>query len=162
MVEYVKTRSGPGLVSFPDIPVGTYKCVVEAIGYQTETLSVEVKEGVTSHYEVYLEEVIEIVYKPSEVTILVHSAVSTSLSADPSEIGTSAVPAEVGSVVPITATLVETATGNPIPGKTLHFYDPTGAELAFSVTDVNGQVIFSYTVKAEDDGQNLRIAYLGD
>lgn len=104
-----------------------------------------------------------VVYKPSEVKILVHSAISTGLTASPSEIGTVASPAEIGTVVQILTILIEVATGNPITGKTLHFYYPDGTEQGTGkVTDLNGQATFNYTVRAEDDGLELSIQYLGD
>lgn len=111
------------------------------------------------------EEVSEITYKPSEVTILVHAkslAVDSSLIAKPTEIGTVDLPVDEGTVVPITGTLTETATENPIVGKTLHLYYPDGAEVGIGVTDANGQATINYTVRVEDDSQTLSMKYLGD
>lgn len=103
-------------------------------------------------------------YQPSEVLITVHvspAPIPTTLLADPSEIGTVDAPVDEGTTHNITATLTD-AGGNPIEGKTLHFYDPDGAELGTGVTDVNGQTVFTYTADVTHDGKQLKIAYLGD
>lgn len=109
----------------------------------------------------YVEEGEVISYKLSEITILVHSAIGTILVANPSEIGTVVNPATVGTSIPITVTLTD-LNGTPIAGKTLHFYYPDVSLIDTQVTDTLGNAVFTYVVRAEDDGQRLSIAYLGD
>lgn len=111
------------------------------------------------------EEVGEVTYNPSEVTILVHAFTpgeDTALTAEPNEIGTAAEPVEVGTVLAIIGTLTKTADGSPIEGETLRLYYPDGTEVGIAVTDVNGQAIINYTVRQEDDMKYLSLKYLGD
>jgi len=100
-------------------------------------------------------------YKASKVLILVHVSRPTSLTVNPTEIGTIDNPIDEGTTISITATLTDNQ-GNPIQGKTLHFYGTDGTEITTATTDTNGQATFNYTANVNDDGKNLKIAYLGD
>ena len=110
---------------------------------------------------IYEEETLVVKYKPSEVTILVHAKQPTTLTANPSEIGTETNPLDEGAEVPIEATLLDKL-GSPIQGKQLHLYNPDGTEVNAQTTDANGKASFTYTANSDHDGKLLSIKYLGD
>ena len=100
-------------------------------------------------------------YKPSEVAIIVHAGRLTNLSALPNEIGTIDNPVDEGTNIDITVTLTDKQ-GNVVNNKTLHFYKPDGTEITTGQTNASGQAVFTYIVDVVDDGQQLKVKYLGD
>lgn len=100
-------------------------------------------------------------YKPATVIIAIHSVKKTSLTSNPSSIGTPVSPIEEDTIVSLSLTLASKS-GVGIPSKTLHIIGIDGVEVTTKVTDANGQATYDYTVTGDDNGKSLTVKYNGD
>lgn len=101
-------------------------------------------------------------YKSATVLIAIHSVKKTSLTSNPSSIGTPVLPIEEDTIVSLSLILANKS-GVGISGKTLHVIGVDGIEIpSIIVTDANGQATYDYTVTGDDNGKSLTVKYNGD